>query len=150
MRANLRASPSRCGDTGRAMSQENVEVVRRMYDAFHSGDADEALGHFDRDVLVDASPARPDVAIGKGREHVSAVVGSWLAAWEEWGEEIEEMRDLGSRVLVLSVQRGRAKGSGAEMEARFAILYDLYGGEITGMRMYATPADALEAVGLQD
>jgi hypothetical protein len=73
-----------------------------------------------------------------------------LAAWEEWGEEIEEMRDLGSRVLVLSVQRGRAKGSGAEMEARFAILYDLYGGEITGMRMFATLADALEAVGLRE
>ena len=110
------------------MSVENVEIVRRMYDAFHSGDADQALGHFDRTVLVDASKARPDVAIGKDREHVSAVVGSWLAAWEEWREEIEEMRDLGSRVLVLSVQHGRAKGSGAEMEARFAILYDLHGG----------------------
>ena len=78
---------------------------------------------------------------------------SSVAGWppgRKWGEEIEEIRDLGSRVLVLSVQRGRAKGSGAEMEARFAILYDLYEGEITGMRMYATPADALEAMGLRE
>jgi len=131
------------------MSPENVEIVRRMYDAFHSGDADEALSHFDPDVLVDASPARLGAAAGSGREHVSAVVASWLAAGEEWDEEKQEMRDLGSRVLVVSVQRGRAKGSGAEMEARFAILYDLYGGEITGMRMYATPADAPEAVELR-
>jgi len=34
------------------MSQENVEVVRRMYEAFHSGDADGALAHFDPDVVV--------------------------------------------------------------------------------------------------
>jgi ketosteroid isomerase-like protein len=132
------------------MSQENVEIVRRMYDAFHRGDVDGALSHFDPDVLVDASKARPDVRIGKGREHVSAIVSSWLASWEEWREEIEEMRDLGSRVLVLSVQRGRGKGSGVEVEAHYAMLYDLHGGEIISMRMYWTPAEALEAVGLRE
>src|SRR5215216_1542227 len=105
-------------DTGRAMSQENVEVVRRMYAAFHGGDVDGALSHFNADVLVDASKARPDVGTGRGREHVTALVTSWLASWEEWREEMDEMRDLGSRVLVLSVQRGRGKGSGVEVEAR--------------------------------
>ena len=132
------------------MSQENVEIVRRMYDAFHDGDVDGALSHFDPDVLVDASKARPDVGIGRGREHVNAVVTSWMAAWEEWREEIEEMRDLGSRVLVLSVQRGRGKGSGVEVEARYAMLYGLHAGEIISMRMYGDPADALEAVGLPE
>jgi hypothetical protein len=29
------------------MSEENVEVVRQMYDAFYRGDADGALAHFD-------------------------------------------------------------------------------------------------------
>jgi ketosteroid isomerase-like protein len=42
------------------MSQENVEVVRQMYEVFHSGDADGALAHFDPNVVVDASRARPD------------------------------------------------------------------------------------------
>ena len=132
------------------MSQENVEIVRQMYSAFHGGDVDGALSHFDPNVLVDASKARPDIAVGKGREHVNAVVTSWVATWEEWREEIEEMRDLGSRVLVLSVQRGRGKGSGAEVEARYAMLYDLHGGEITSMRMYGNPNDALEASGLRE
>src|SRR5882762_2017710 len=132
------------------MSQENVEIVRRMYDAFHGGDVDGALSHFDPDVLVDASKARPDVGVGKGREHVNAVVTSWLGSWEEWREEIEEVRDLGSRVLVLSVQRGRGKGSGVEVEAHYAMLYDVHGGEIISMRMYGTPAEALEAAGLRE
>ena len=71
------------------MSQENVEIVRGMYDAFHRGDAEGALGHFDPEVLVDASNARPDVPVGKGREYVSAVVTTWIAAFAEWHEEIE-------------------------------------------------------------
>ena len=92
------------------MSPENVDTVRRMYDAFYRGDVEGALGYFNPDVLVDASSARPDVGVGRGREHVNTVVTTWVAAWEEWHEEIEEMRDLGSRVLVLSVQRGRGRG----------------------------------------
>jgi ketosteroid isomerase-like protein len=132
------------------MSQENVETVRRMYDAFHGGDAETALSHFSADVLVDASKARPDVGVGKGREQVNAVVASWLAAWDEWREEIEEMRDLGGRVLVVSVQHGRSKGTGIEVETRYAMLYDVHGGKITGMRMYGSHAEALEAAGLSE
>ena len=57
------------------------------------------------------------------------------------------MRDLGNGVLVLSVQRGRGKGSGVEVEARYAILYDLQGDKIVSLRMYRDPAEALEAAG---
>ena len=132
------------------MSQENVEVVRRMYDAFHSGDADGALAHFDPDVVVDGSRVRPDVGIGHGREQVRRIVISWIGTWDEWREEIEEMRNLGSRVLVLSVQHGRGKGSGVEVQARWAVLYEVHGGKITRMGVYPEPADALEAAGLSE
>ena len=116
------------------MSQENVEIVRRMYQAFHSGDVD-------RGSVTE---------VGKGPEHVNAVVASWVGAWDEWREEIEEMRDVGSRVLVLSVQRGRGKGSGVEVEARYAMLYDVHGGRITTMRMFGSVAQAFEAAGLSE
>jgi uncharacterized protein len=129
------------------MSEENVEVVRRMYNAFHSGDADGALAHFDPEVVVDASKARPDGGRGQGREQLNVIVAAWMGTWDEWHEEIEEMRDLGSQVLVLSVQRGRGKGSGVEVEARYALLYDVHGGKITRLVMYADQAQALEAAG---
>ena len=131
------------------MSQESAEVVREMYEAFHAGDAEKALGRFAADVLVDPTNARPDLGVGKGREFVQATVASWMGTFEEWREEIEEIRELGSRVLVLSVQRGRGKGSGVEVEAHYALLYEVHGGEITGMRMYRNVADALEAVGVE-
>ena len=132
------------------MSQENVELVRRMYEAFHAGDADGALGHFDQNVLIDTGTARPDLSVGRGREYLSALVSSWAATWEGWRDEVAEMRDLGSRVLVISVQRGKGKGSGLDVELRYAILYDIAGGAITSVHMYGTVAEALKAAGLSE
>ena len=131
------------------MSQENVEVVRRMYEAFHGGDFDGALAHFAPDVVVDAT-IRVDAGIGHGREELFVIVSGWLGAFDEWREEIEEMRDLGSQVLVLTVQHGRGKGSGVEVEAPYAVLYDLHRGKITRMALYQEQAEALEAAGLRE
>jgi hypothetical protein len=37
------------------MSHENVEIVQRMYGAFHRGDANRASTYFDSEVVVDYS-----------------------------------------------------------------------------------------------
>ncbi len=131
------------------MSQENVEIVRRMYEAFHGGDFDSALAYYDPEVEVDAS-VRVDEGIGHGRDAVNAMVASWLAAWDEWREEIEEIRDLGSEVLVVSTQHGRAKGSGIEVETRYAVLYEIRGDKIIRMVLYSGLAEALKAAGLRE
>jgi ketosteroid isomerase-like protein len=132
------------------MSEENVEIVRRAYEAFYAGDADGALAYFDPEVEVDASPLRVDEGIGRGRDAVRRVVGRWVAAWDDWREEVEEMRDLSGQVLVVSKQHGRAKGSGIEVETRYAVLYELQGDRITRMALYSGPEDALEATGLPE
>jgi ketosteroid isomerase-like protein len=130
------------------MSQENVEVVRRMYEAFHGGDAEGALAHFDPDVTVDAS-SRVDGEVGHGHQDLTRIISSWLGAFEEWREELEEIRDLGDRVFVVATQRGRGKGSALDVETRYAVLYGVEGGRITRMTLYLDPAEALEAVGLR-
>ena len=125
-----------------------MEIVRSMYDAFHAGDVDGALRHFDPNVSVDTGSARPDMSAGRGREYLAATVSSWAATWDGWREEVAEIRDLGAEILVVSVQRGRGKGSGIEVEVRYGILYEVAGDAITSVRMYGTAAEALEAAGL--
>ena len=131
------------------MSRESVELIQRMYEAFYRGDFDGALAYYDPEVEVDAS-MRVDEGIGHGRDAVYAMVARWLGAWDEWREEIEEMRDLGGQVLVVSKQRGRAKGSGIEVETRYAVLYEIRDGKITRLAIYSKPAEALEAAGLRE
>jgi ketosteroid isomerase-like protein len=131
------------------MSQLNLDVVRSMYEAFDRGDPDGALAHFHPDVVLDAT-ARLDGGVAHGRKQLNSTIGRWLAAFEEWREEIEEMRDLGSLVFVVATQRGRGKGSGIEVEARYALLYEVRGAKIVRMTMFTDPADALAEASAQE
>jgi ketosteroid isomerase-like protein len=75
---------------------------------------------------------------------------SGLELGRNGGETIEEIRDLGSRVCVVTTQRGRGKGSGIEVEDRYVVLYEMEGDKIGSMTLYATTAEAVEAAGLRE
>jgi ketosteroid isomerase-like protein len=119
--------------------------VRALYAAFHRGDGAAALAHFAPDVVLDASH-RVDGRVGHGREELAAIVGEWMEAWDGWKEEIEEIRDLGDRVLVTSVQSGRGRESGVEWANRFAMLFEFRGLEITHWTIYDDVDAAGEAI----
>jgi len=131
------------------MSERSAEIVRRMYQAFHAGDLEGALAHFAPDVVVDAT-RRIDGQMGQGHDELNAIISRWLGAFEEWHEDIEELREVGSQVYVVATQRGRGKGSGIDTETRYAVLYELRDGLITSMTLYPDPAEALRAAGAAD
>ena len=130
------------------MSQGNVEIVRRMYDAFHARDV-AALAYFDGDVVVDASH-RVDGRVGRGHDELLTILGEWMTTWDDWREEIEEIREAGDRVLVVSTQRGRGKGSGVAWEGRFWMLYEFEAGKITRWTIFDDREEAHEAAGLRE
>jgi ketosteroid isomerase-like protein len=119
-----------------------------MYEAFHRGDAEASLAHFDPEVEIDVS-RRGVSGIGRGPEDLSRILGEWMASWDQWSEEVEEIRDLGSQVFVIAVQRGRGKGSGVEVENRYGLLYEFNGDRISRLTGYRNPNEALEAARLR-
>ena len=128
-----------------ATSDEGVEVVRRMYETFHAGDPAASLACFDPDVVVDFS-RRADGRVGQGREYLAQVVATWIGTWEEWNEDIHDIRDVGGgQVYVAATQRGRGKGSGVEVEQSYAFLCEFEGDAITKLTYFPHAADALEA-----
>ncbi len=130
------------------MSQAGVELVREMYSAFHGGDAERALSYFDDDVAIDAT-ASVDGGAGRGREALARIIGRWLAGFEDWHEEIEEIHERGDLVCAVAVQHGRGPDSGIELRARYAVLYEVTDGAIASMTLYRDPADALRAAGIE-
>ena len=126
------------------MGQGNVEIVRRMYEAFYGGDAEGALAHFDPDVEIDAT-ARIDGGTGRGRKAVASLIGRWVGAFDDWREEIEEIRDAGEHVYVVARQHARG-GGGIEVEMRYAVVYEVRGDLISRMTLYNDP----EEVPLED
>jgi ketosteroid isomerase-like protein len=59
------------------------------------------------------------------------------------------MRDAGDRVLVISTQSGRGKGSEVDWQNRFGMLYEVRSGKISRWTVYDDPSKALEASGLK-
>lgn len=126
-----------------AAGAAHVEVVRRMYDAFHSGDGQATIACFAPDVTVDAT-RRVDGQMGRGHEELAAIIGSWIAAFEDWSEEVEEVAALpGGRVVVVATQRGRGRGSGLAVETRYALGYEVRDGLIASITLYRDLEEAL-------
>ncbi len=129
------------------MSEENVEVVRRMYEAYLRGDTEAALACLHPEVVVDVS-RRVGGRVAHGHDGAIATVIDWAEVWDEYSEKINEIRGLGSRVLVVVTHRGRGKGSGIEAVAQRALLFQVEGSLVTRAVGYRSREDALEAAGL--
>jgi ketosteroid isomerase-like protein len=147
--------PSR--DNARAMSQENVEIVRRglatLLKAMERRDFDAV---FDSDVLADDVewiPTRsfPGPNSYRGRDGVSEFMRTWAEDFGDLSFDIEQLIDApDDRVVALIHQRASGQASGVPVEMDLAAVYDLKGGRVIRIRNYLEPAEALEAAGLRE
>src|SRR5581483_1584638 len=131
------------------MSQENVEVLRQLVDAFHQRDAEKALALLDPEVefhsaLVEKKTYRGPAGLLQYRADLDAV-------WEEWRLEDDQFLDAGGdRVLHLYRIVGRGLGSGVSVAQDIAILWRLRKGLVTEGTVFLDQAEALEAAGLSE
>ena len=147
--ATERATPLlRAGDTWRAMSQENVEIVRRAfaYEIYAVGDRAEAEAIFDPQVVINPTEEGPSYGLDAIRDNIE----HWKGAWDELQVTAEEFIDAGDRVVVTAHHRGRGRGSGIEVEDSFYLVYSLRNGKVARSDEYADRAEALEAAGLSE
>jgi ketosteroid isomerase-like protein len=143
----------RAADTGRAMSEENVEIVRRVSDAYNRGDVGAML-----DELHPEIEWHPwlQLQFGGGatvyRRHqgVREGIRELEEAFSEIQAEQTEIRDLGERVVAIGHHRGRGTESGAITESPLAWVVEFKSGKVIRVREYLDPKQALEAVGLRE
>ena len=131
------------------MSQENVEIVRRITDAYVAGDFETALSLIDPDVEVDIS-MRPDGRGHRGHEGLIEALRTWTGTWEAYRVEIEELIDAGEHVVVIDRQSGRGKASGMPLQQSFAAVYTVRNGRVIRIAWFTNRAQALEAAGLTE
>jgi ketosteroid isomerase-like protein len=134
------------------MSQENVEIVRRYYEAYAQGGFDPWMEYWSDDLdhraakegLDDPGPIRGKNAM---RKHIR----DWIDTFDEFWFEAVELIDAGEETVV-AVERfgGRAKLSGVETDQTSGVVLTIREGKIARCREYATRAEALEAVGLTE
>jgi ketosteroid isomerase-like protein len=130
------------------MSQENVEIVRKMMTAFIDGDYERALLAFDSEVEGDFTHM-PDGRMTLGREELRGEIAGWQGTWDEFETEVEDIIDAeGERVVLLVRQTGTGRGSGVKAEIRYAQIFVVRDGAVASMKTYLDPDEAWRDAGL--
>ncbi len=133
------------------MSQENVEIVRRMWEVYEERGLDAVLEFFDESINWRAVPgAVDDAGELNGVEAMRRYLGDWLETFADVSTVPTEILDLGGdRVLATLRVSGRSRLSGIETGLSYAVVYTLREGKIVQGREYVDRAEALKAVGLE-
>ncbi|MGC1799317.1 MAG: nuclear transport factor 2 family protein [Solirubrobacterales bacterium] len=129
------------------MSEENVEIVRSIYEAVNRKDWDAAFRDQRPDVEL-ITPPGIRAGTYRGREEVQGYFEEWLTPFDEWSVLPEEFAESGDQVVAVLRLRAQPKGSKAEIDIRTGQLWTLRDGKTLSCRIFPKPADALEAAGL--
>jgi ketosteroid isomerase-like protein len=96
------------------------------------------------------------VAVGGGPAYCEGASGiheffrDVAESWESFRFEATELRDLGDRVLVLADVSGCGRGSGVEIDDRWAWIVEMRDGRATSLRGFLDQREALKAAGLSE
>ena len=141
------------------MSQENIELVRRQIgeDDLAQVIRDDALWAarraaieegFDEDFeFVVHVPGEP--VSGRGFADFRAQFLDWMEPFETYEPNIEEIIDLGDRVVVLGKDRGRIKGADRDVDGpKGLVLYRFASGKVAQIEYFFDRTAGLRAAGL--
>ena len=132
------------------MSQENVDVVLRMFDAWNRRDRIMLLALWRSDAVIDWSRARgPLKGVYRGEVERMAFVDEFWSTFQYAHGETYDIVEAGSEVVVPNTAHMRGR-DGVEVTARSTYVFTVENGQITRLRMFQERAEALEAVGLRE
>jgi hypothetical protein len=129
------------------MSQENVEVVRRLNEAFEARDIDAFVDAHHPN--AEARNLRSQI-VGPYRGHagIRRMAEETFEMAPDFAIQIDEIRDCGSRVLLLGRHRGTV--GGVPIDEALAEIYEIEAGKVARSQDFATVEEALEAAGLSE
>ena len=134
------------------MSQENVEVVRRIWEAADRRDTERAFSLYDPEVELDVS-GFPVVAnqetMYRGHDGLKRLFREWREIWADAESTLLELIDAGDSVVSVYRYRGRGRASGISLEGTFATVWTVHDDKAVRVRWFGDRKEALDAVGLR-
>jgi ketosteroid isomerase-like protein len=129
------------------MSQENVDLVRAVVEAFNRRDWDAFFKNLVPSFELDLSRATgPDHGV-YGRDQAQRLLHDFSDAWESLRIEDDEYIDAGEHVVAPWTLHAQGR-DGIEVPSRVTWVWTVREGEIVRASMYQERQEALEAVGV--
>jgi ketosteroid isomerase-like protein len=131
------------------MSPENVEFLRRGYEALHRGDL-ETFNALSRERLAPEFVFHSvwDGRVFEGFQGTQEWISDTREVWESYDQKLEEIVDLGKNVVVVVRIAGRGGGSGVPVSQELAVVWTFEGAKAVRARSFTSRAEAFEAARL--
>lgn len=130
------------------MSQQNVEMIRSLYEGWMRGEP--GLDKLDPEISMVESVAVPGAANITGVDAVGRYIDSFEKYWGEFRIEPQEYIDAGDVVVVVARLAGRGRSSGVAVSRVWTYVWRIRGGKALRMEAYADKREALAAAGLAE
>ena len=131
------------------MSQENMTVIRGMYESLSKGDVTSVLGQMHQHIewreaenfiYADRNPYRGPQAVLEG------VFMRLASEWADFKVMPEEWLDAGNHIVVLGTYSGRHKESSREVRAQFAHIWGVTHGRVVRFQQYTDTKQFADAI----
>jgi ketosteroid isomerase-like protein len=131
------------------MSQENVEVAQRFFEAWNARDADALAENAHRQAEILLPRNLLEGGSYTGPEGARRALADALETWEETRVIVEATREAaGDQVVVLGRTINRPPG-GPRTETSAGYVIRVQDGQVAYLRPFMSHEDALEAAGLR-
>ena len=127
------------------MSEENVTLVRRSFEAFGRGDIPGVLDTMDPEIEWHDPNVLPYGGSHRGHEAMAQHIQQFAGHFEQLRVEPEQFLDAAEHVVVLGRFSGRA--SGGEFEVPFVHIWEMRGGKALRVDTHTDTASVLRAIG---
>jgi len=133
------------------MSEENVEIVRQVYDWVNERRWNRMAELLDSDVAQYGTVGGLDEGtVVRGVSEIRQMYEREAEAWDRQRIQPERLIDAGDRVVVFQREYQRGRTSGLELVVETAAVVDLRNGRIVRIQGYMNRAAALRAAGLSE
>jgi ketosteroid isomerase-like protein len=132
------------------MSQENVEVVRSLYQAWQRDGFGVVPELMDPAIEWVNPPYAVEPGIRRGYREFDAAARAVLDVYGDYRVSAVKEYDSGDRVAVRARVATRSKGNDVPIDAERGYVFDLRHGKVVRFAWFNNPAEALKAVGIEE
>ena len=126
------------------MSQENVDLIRSVYEAWDKNESARAF------LAEDMEYVNPSYAVEPGIRRGRKSMGAVRDTYEDFQVHVERFLDAGDDVVVLAHYTASGRGSGVPVGGEHGYVWTVRDRQAVRFQWFQSHAEALEAAGLSE
>jgi ketosteroid isomerase-like protein len=127
---------------------QNVQIVRRLVDAFNDRDLDAMLPLVHPEAELQSLRAQLEGRAYRGHDGVRRMLADFEEDWTFARMDAEDFREADDQVVMLGRLSARGRASGVDLDVPIGVVWGLRDGQVVFARTFSEQVDALRAAGL--